>query len=106
MIDSSKVERLAIRPDPSQRFLQRVRSEEPFIPLADTGRPTLIPAEYDAEQSAWEIFHRCTKEEVAEYLDIRQSQGFNSILAVLTPELEWVPFSSHWCEPRQLISQV
>ena len=63
----------ALRPGPGQRYLQRAVSGELFIPFADT---------------AWELFHRCTREEALEYLDRRQQQGFNAVFSVLIPELE------------------
>lgn len=44
--------------------------------------------------TAWEIFHRLTREEVIEYLDNRQARGFNAILGVLIPELEYVLFTT------------
>lgn len=37
MIDQVKLEQLAIQPGPSRRFLERVKTGEPFLPLADTG---------------------------------------------------------------------
>lgn len=41
-----------------------------------------------AELIAWELLHRLTREEVIEYLDVRQQQGFNGVLTVVIPELE------------------
>ena len=46
---------------------------EPFLILGDT---------------AWELFHRLTLEEIREYLEIRASQGFNMIWANLLPEFD------------------
>lgn len=46
---------------------------EPFFWMADT---------------AWELFHRCTREEVDLYLTKRKSQGFNVIQAVALAELD------------------
>ncbi len=45
----------------------------PFFWLGDTG---------------WELFHRLTLEEITQYLDNRQSKGFNVIQAVLIAELD------------------
>jgi hypothetical protein len=41
-----------------------------------------------ADNVAWELCHRLTREEALHYLDTRASQGFNVILTVLVPELE------------------
>lgn len=38
--------------------------------------------------TAWELFHRLKREEVQEYLDVRQEQGFNVIQAVALGEFE------------------
>ncbi len=38
--------------------------------------------------TAWELFHRCTREEVIEYLDLRAKQRYNVIQAVALAELE------------------
>lgn len=48
---------------------------EPFFWMADT---------------AWELFHRCDKEETEFYLDMRKSQGFNVIQAVVLSELDGI----------------
>ncbi|SDE80489.1 Putative collagen-binding domain of a collagenase [Pricia antarctica] len=53
------------------RFLV-TENNEPFFWMADT---------------AWELFHRCTREEVDMYLAKRKSQGFNVIQAVALAEL-------------------
>lgn len=53
------------------RFLV-TESNEPFFWMADT---------------AWELFHRCSREEVDMYLKKRKSQGFNVIQAVALAEL-------------------
>lgn len=47
--------------------------ESPFFYLGDT---------------AWELFHRLTKEEADKYLSVRAAQGFNAIQAVALAELE------------------
>ena len=46
---------------------------QPFFYLADT---------------AWELFHRCDREEAKLYLEKRASQGFNDIQAVALAELD------------------
>jgi hypothetical protein len=38
--------------------------------------------------TAWELFHRCTREEAIAYLDLRARQGYNVIQAVALAELE------------------
>lgn len=53
------------------RFLV-IEGGQPFFWTADT---------------AWELFHRCSREEVALYLAKRKSQGFNVIQAVALSEL-------------------
>lgn len=54
------------------RFLV-TEAGEPFFWLADT---------------AWELFHRCDREEVDMYLEKRAEQGFNVIQAVALAELD------------------
>lgn len=56
----------------NKRFLVTEKGE-PFFYLGDT---------------AWELFHRTTREEAARYLDTRQKQGFTVIQAVAIAELE------------------
>ena len=56
----------------NNRFLI-TENNEPFFWMADT---------------AWELFHRCSREEVDMYLDKRKSQGFNVIQAVALAELD------------------
>jgi hypothetical protein len=56
----------------NNRFLQ-TSNGAPFFFLADT---------------AWELFHRLTLDEIEFYLDTRQSQGFNVIQAVIISELD------------------
>jgi hypothetical protein len=55
---------------PNGRYLQ-LSDGQPFFYLADT---------------AWELFHRLTFEEIEFYLDTRQRQGFNTIQSVLISE--------------------
>lgn len=56
----------------NRRFLVTVNGT-PFFWMADT---------------AWELFHRLSREEAAVYLEIRASQGFNVIQAVALAELD------------------
>lgn len=48
---------------------------KPFFWLGDTG---------------WELFHRLSREEAVHYLDTRQQQGFNVIMAVALAELNGI----------------
>jgi hypothetical protein len=57
---------------PNGRYIQS-EDGEPFFLLADT---------------AWELFHRLKFEEIEYYLDIRKSQGFNVVQAVLISEFD------------------
>lgn len=41
-----------------------------------------------AGDTAWELFHRCTREEATEYLSHRAKQGFNVVQAVALAELD------------------
>lgn len=56
----------------NQRFLV-TEGGQPFFYLADT---------------AWELFHRCNREEAILYLEKRKEQGFNVIQAVALAELD------------------
>ncbi|MDT0621636.1 glycoside hydrolase family 140 protein [Croceitalea vernalis] len=56
----------------NKRFLV-TEDNKPFFWLADT---------------AWELFHRCDRNEVQMYLDKRKSQGFNVIQAVALAEID------------------
>ncbi len=60
-----------IKVDKSQRYLIDTRTDKPFFWMGDT---------------AWELFHRLKREDVIKYLDTRQQQGFNVILAVVLAE--------------------
>jgi hypothetical protein len=53
--------------------LLQVDGGEPFLMLGDT---------------AWELFHRLTLEEIGEYFEIRSSQGFNMVWANLLAEFD------------------
>jgi hypothetical protein len=56
----------------NQRFFQ-TDNGSPFFYLADT---------------AWELFHRLTLDEIEYYLDVRKGQGFNVVQAVLISEID------------------
>ena len=56
----------------NRRFLQN-EDGTPFFYLADT---------------AWELFHSLTLEEIEYYLDSRKAQGFNVIQTVLISEMD------------------
>ncbi|MEM6803337.1 MAG: glycoside hydrolase family 140 protein [Bacteroidota bacterium] len=60
----------------NQRYLV-TENGKPFFWMADT---------------AWELFHRCTKEEALLYLRKRASQGFNVIQAVALAELDGLQY--------------
>ena len=60
-----------IKVDKSQKYLIDTRTDKPFFWLGDT---------------AWELFHRLNREDVIEYLNTRQRQGFNVIMAVVLAE--------------------
>src|SRR5688572_17339589 len=62
----------ALKVSDNQRFLVTAKGK-PFFYLGDT---------------AWELFHRCTREEAIAYLDLRRKQKFNVIQAVALAELE------------------
>jgi len=67
-----------VRPLP----LLHVSSNHRFI-VQDNGQPFLYLAD-----TAWELFHRLTREEGAEYLRIRAQQGFTVVQAVALAELD------------------
>ncbi|MBX2900478.1 MAG: glycoside hydrolase family 140 protein [Cyclobacteriaceae bacterium] len=60
-----------IRVSPDQRYLITTDGQ-PFFWLGDT---------------AWELFHRLTREEAEEFLEVRKQQGFNVIQAVALAEV-------------------
>lgn len=62
----------SLRVSDNQRFLVE-QDGTPFFWLADT---------------AWELLHRCDREEVTMYLDKRKEQGFNVIQTVVLAELD------------------
>lgn len=57
---------------PGGHYLQH-EDGTPFFWLGDT---------------AWELFHRLTREEIGQYLDNRQAKGFNVIQAVVLAEMD------------------
>ena len=57
---------------PNQRFLTTADGK-PFFWLGDT---------------AWELFHRLTREEAEFYLERRQRQGFNAVQTVALSEFD------------------
>lgn len=59
--------------DPTGSYLVTKEDGKPFFMLADTG---------------WELFHRLTREEAIHYLNTRQKQEFNVIMAVALAELD------------------
>ncbi len=61
-----------LRVSDNGRFLQHADGT-PFLYLADT---------------AWELFHRLTREETEQYLEMRRRQGFTVIQAVALAELD------------------
>lgn len=61
---------------PNGHFLRRA-DETPFFYLADT---------------AWELFHRCSRDEAETYLQKRAAQGFTVIQAVVLAELDGLNF--------------
>ena len=58
--------------DPTGTYLITKNDGKPFFMMADTG---------------WELFHRLTREEALLYLDTREQQEFNVIMAVALAEL-------------------
>ena len=61
-----------IKVSDNHRFLT-TKDGKPFFWLGDTD---------------WELFHRLTREEAEEFLEIRKQQGFNVIHAVALAEFE------------------
>ncbi|MBK5278434.1 MAG: glycoside hydrolase family 140 protein [Bacteroidia bacterium] len=69
-----------IKVSDNQRFLA-TKDGKPFFWLGDT---------------AWELFHRLTREEADEFLEIRKQQGFNIIQAVALAEFEGLRNSNRY----------
>lgn len=63
-----------IQVSPNQRFLT-TKDGKPFFWLGDT---------------AWELFHRLTREEAEEFLEVRRQQGFTVIQAVALAEFNGI----------------
>ncbi|MGI6049180.1 MAG: DUF4038 domain-containing protein, partial [Petrimonas sp.] len=57
--------------DATKTYLVTKKDGKPFFWMGDTG---------------WELFHRLTREEAVHYLNTRQKQGFNVIMAVALAE--------------------
>lgn len=75
-----------------RRYLVNERGA-PFFYLGDT---------------AWELFHRLTREEAEQYLQDRASKGFTVIQAVALAELDGLrtrTVQAHWYDPRTGQSQ-
>ncbi len=67
---------------PAARNLPKLKVSDNHRFLVDgTGKPFFYLAD-----TAWEIFHRLTREEAVQYLDIRARQGFTAIQAVALAE--------------------
>lgn len=60
----------------------RVSDNKRFL-VTDGGKPFFYLAD-----TAWELFHRPTREQAAAYLDRRAAQGYNAIQAVALAELD------------------
>lgn len=73
-----------LRVSDNQRFLVKTSDGEPFFWLGDT---------------AWELFHRLTREEADHYLENRRVKGFTVIQAVAVAELDGLntpnPYGAH-----------
>ena len=63
-----------IKVAPNKRFLETIDGK-PFFWLGDTD---------------WELFHRMTREEAVEFIDIRSEQGFNVLQAVALAEFNGI----------------
>jgi hypothetical protein len=74
LLTSNQRPALRLRVSENQRFLVR-DDGSPFSWFADT---------------AWEMFHRLTREEAADYLEKRSEQGFTLIQSVVLAEFEGV----------------
>ena len=48
------------------------------------------PAVFYLADTAWELFHRLTREEAVHYLDNRAALGYNAVQAVAIAELEGI----------------
>lgn len=70
-----------LRVSHNQRFLVKTSDGEPFFWLGDT---------------AWELFHRLTREEANHYLENRRIKGFTVIQAVAVAELDGLNTPNHY----------
>lgn len=68
-----------INVDRTKTYLEE--NGKPFFWLGDTG---------------WELFHRLSREEVIHYLDVRQQQGFNVVMAVALAELDGINHPNYY----------
>jgi len=69
---------------PARRALPRIRVHESGRHLVtEDGRPFFYLGD-----TAWELFHRLTREEAVRYLQLRADQGYNVIQAVVLAELD------------------
>lgn len=76
----SQNNRGALRITPNGHYLQYADGT-PFFWLGDT---------------AWELFHRLTLEEIEQYLDNRKAKGFNVIQAVILAEIDGLRVSNKY----------
>lgn len=67
--------RAQIAVSPNQRYLMSAKDDSPFFWLGDTD---------------WELFHRLTREEAVEFINIRAEQGFNVLQAVALAEFNGI----------------
>ncbi|MEL6652464.1 MAG: DUF4038 domain-containing protein, partial [Bacteroidota bacterium] len=69
---------------PSENALPRLRvSDNQRFLVQEDGTPFFYMAD-----TAWELFHRCNREQAEMYLKKRASQGFNVVQAVALAELD------------------
>jgi hypothetical protein len=72
--DSWKLNRGRLKVSENHRYLEH-ENGDPFLWIGDT---------------AWELFHRSTRDEAEEYLENRRSKGFTVIQSVLIAEMDGV----------------
>jgi hypothetical protein len=77
-------QRMARRPLPRLRV-----SESGRFLVTEDGRPFFYLGD-----TAWELFHRLTREEAVRYLQFRADQGYNAIQAVALAELDGLTVSN------------
>ena len=66
-------------------------SENKHFLTTDSGQPFFWLGD-----TAWELFHRLTREEADQYLQNRAAKGFTLIQAVIFPSTEWLPCKRLW----------